>query len=154
VIQFRAGKFSWARKIEFRRDRNGWCSRNEIRVGFVVFFCAKLQHRIARTRQTAHKIRVNPEARRHDFRPDILEFERGHKIGSIQRVRDPHRAGERKIEIRKVSRIHFTLERVTHLFDAPRPIANITVLRAPIWTCGTKSKRSPTKFEFRILDPI
>jgi hypothetical protein len=41
VVQFRAGNCAGAREIEFRRDLNGWRGRNETRIGFVVFFCAK-----------------------------------------------------------------------------------------------------------------
>jgi hypothetical protein len=80
MVELRVGKLAWAREIEFRRDRNCGRGGNETRVGLKIFFRPELQHRIARTWQAAHEIRMNPKPGRHDFRSDILEFERGHKI--------------------------------------------------------------------------
>ena len=154
MVQRRAGNFTRAREIEFGRDPNGWRIRDETRVGLVIFFGRELQPRIARTRQAAHKVRVNPKPGGHDLRADVLEFECAQKIRSIQRVRDPHREGEREIEIREISSIKFALERVANVLNAPGPIANIAMLRATIRCRGPQLILAPTKLECCIPNPI
>jgi hypothetical protein len=135
MVQLRAANLTRAREVEFGRDGNGWRGWNETRVCFVIRFGPELQDRIAGTRQVAHKIRMNAKPGRHDLWANIFEFEIGQEICAIERIRDAHREGKRKIEVREVTRIKRALEPVVELLNAPRPIANIAMLRATI-RCG------------------
>jgi hypothetical protein len=134
VVQLRAGKFTWVREIEFWCHTDGRTIRDQTRVGFVILFGHKLQHGVARAWQIAHEVWVNPKPGRHGFWSDILEFKRGQKIRSKERIPHAHRQGEGEIKIREHSRIKIALECVANFFHMPRPVAHIAVLRAPIRT--------------------
>ena len=154
MVQLRVCKFAWVREVQFGRDLNGRSIWNKARVGFVIFLSHKLQQRIARPRQVAHEIRMNPKPGGHGFQTNIFEFERDQKIRTLERVRDPHRKCERKIEIRKISRIKITLEHLANLFNAPGPVAHVAVLRATVRRGRPQLVFAPTKSEFRIPNPI
>ena len=154
MVELRVCKFARAREIEFGRDLNGRSIWDKARVGVVIFFGRKLQDRIPRPWQVAHEIRVNPKPGGHGLQTDILEFERGQKVRTLERVSDPHREGEREIEIREIPRIEITLERMANFLDAPRPVANIAVLRATVRCGGSQLIFVPTKLEPRIPNPI